>query len=93
MQAEDEETPRVKPEVLALSDKELDLTEINFYRGLFGDYEMRRLLETARIQRTVLRTLFSYWTNVPLRIISTADPVRSATLAELKRHVSMEDDQ
>ena len=84
-----EETPSVKGEE-ALSDGELQAIEINFYRGLFGDYEMRRLLETARIKRTVLKTLFSYWTNEPLRIVSTANAVRTSTLADLKKLAGLE---
>ncbi len=84
-----EETPSVKRE-RALSDEELHAIEINFYRGLYNDEEVKQLLDTVRILRTILRTMFSHWTNEPLLTISTADPVRTIALAELKKLAAME---
>jgi len=69
----------------ALTEDEAQEIAINFYRGLFSDYEMNRLLDTVRIQREILKILFSYWTNEPLRIIATAHSVRTSTLDDLKR--------
>jgi hypothetical protein len=86
---EDQETPPIKGEV-ALSEEETQAIAINFYRGLFGDYEMNRLLETVRIQRNVLKTLFSYWNHEPLRLVAVADSVRVTTLADLKRLAGIE---
>ena len=73
-----------------LSPEAFEQIECNFYRGLTNDEEVRRLIETIRVQRRVLETLFSYWHYVPLRIISVADTVRTATLDELKRMVYMD---
>lgn len=72
-----------------LSPEALEQIEVNFYRGLHSDLEVRRLIETVHIQRRILQTLFSYFTNVPLRIISTAHSVRTATLDEMRRLVYM----
>jgi hypothetical protein len=73
-----------------LSPEALEEIEVNFYRGMASDMEVRRLIETIHMQRRVLETLFGYFTHVPLRIISMADPVRTATLDELRRMVCME---
>jgi hypothetical protein len=69
----------------ALDDTELEQIEINFYRDLFGDYEVRRLLETARIQRSVLKTLFNLLTH------ESSTAFRCNALAALKRLVAMGD--
>ena len=74
----------------ALTDREVNAIEMAFYQGLHNDKDVLALLRTVRIQKDVLQTLFSYWNHVPLRIISTANAVRTATLDGLKKLVGIE---
>lgn len=78
-------------EEMSLSESELEHIEANFFRGLYGDWEIRRLLRAVRMQRSVLRTLFKLFHREPLRLISIADPIRNSTLDTLKLAVRMED--
>ena len=86
-------TPRKPVGDKALDDDAIMQIEMNFYRGLYGDYEMRRLLESARTYRKVLRHLLSYFRKHPTEPFYYADAVRDRSVAYLKELASMEDDE
>jgi hypothetical protein len=73
-----------------LTDDALRRIEQNIYDGQYNDHEIMRLFETIRIQRTVLRALLNLFRNEPAGLISIADPIRRATLADYKFKVAME---
>jgi len=74
----------------AISKDALTQYEKNYVTGLLGETEMRRLLESARVYREVLKILFGYFKHEPLRTISVADPVPNSELMYLKELVCME---
>ena len=81
-----------KPEnYRALSDEAFEQIELDVSRGMRDDWQIQRLIDSVRIQRTVLRQLFSYFREEPLRLVTAPESVRVATLDELKTMVAMED--
>lgn len=56
-----------------------------------GDYEMGRLIQTAKIQRDVLKFLFNLWKRDPLGVVYAADSLRCGTLDDLKKRVALDD--
>lgn len=76
---------------LPLSDKALAEIEMNFCRGMAGEYEMGRLIQACKVQRDVLKTLFALWRHEPEQLAYFADPIRRHTLDALKERVAMED--
>ena len=75
----------------ALTPDQLDDIQGNVFRGCYHDHELIRLFETITVQRRVLREMFNLFKSEPLRLVSTADPIRCSTLAHFKELVSMED--
>ncbi len=86
--------PKPSPKNLrprALSDEAFGQIELDFTRGSHDDWEVQRLMDTVRVQRQVLRELFSYFRKEPLRLVVQSDPIRCVTLDELKHLVNMDD--
>lgn len=75
----------------ALTPRETEAIQKNVFIGCYHDHELIRLFETIEVQRRVLRELFNLFKSEPLRLVSTADPIRNSTLAHFKELVSMED--
>lgn len=75
----------------ALTQAATERIQQNIYQGLYDDHEIQRLFETISVQRQVLAELFALWHSEPLKLISTADPIRNATLTHMRERVSMEE--
>lgn len=76
----------------ALTDEEVAEIQKNVFRGCYHDRELDRLFETIRVQRRVLREMFSLFKQEsPLRRVSTAEPIVNSQLAHWKELVSLED--
>ncbi len=75
----------------ALTETAIQEIQHNIFNGLYNDWEVNKLFETIRIQRNVLRELFNLFKTEPMRLVSTADPIRHSQLAHFKELVSLED--
>ena len=75
----------------ALPETEIDRIRTDVFNGLYSDRDVIRVFETIQIQRQVLRQMFNLFTSEPMRLVSTADPIRNSTLTHLKELVSLED--
>ena len=74
----------------ALTDLEIQHIEENIYIGVYDDQELKRLFDTIKVQRNVLRRLFDRFQNEPFKLVSIAEPIRNSELAYLKELVSMD---
>jgi hypothetical protein len=87
----EEKDPPKSIRIHALSDEAFGQVELDFARGTIDDWEIQRLIDTVRIQRQVLREMFSYFQEEPLRLVVNPDPIRRSTLRQLKCIAGMED--
>lgn len=69
-------------EFRVLCEKELEAISALAERGLFGKFEITRLLVTVRTYRAVLRDILKLFRPDPLKVIVQADTVSSRTLKE-----------
>ena len=74
-----------------LSEGEIRRIEKDIINGIYNDHDIGKLFMTILVQRRILRILFNKFYHEPLRLVSTADPVRNSELTYLKELVSMED--
>ncbi len=74
-----------------LTEDEINQISKNLFEGLYNDRDIDRLIQTIYLQRKILRAMFNLFRPEPLRLVSTADPIRNSTLAHFKELVSMED--
>ncbi len=77
----------------ALNDRELLTIQKNIWQGCYHDHEIARLFETIAVQKKVLHEVLNLFKSEPLRLVSTAEPIRNSTLAHFKELVSLEDRQ
>ena len=75
----------------AMTESDIARIRQDAFNGLYNDRDIDRLFQTIYLQRKILRALFNLFQQEPLRLVSTADPIRSSTLAHFKELVSMED--
>ncbi len=79
-------------DTIALTERETDEIQKNFYRGCYHDREIDRLFETIHIQRRVLKELLALFKQEsPLRRVSVADPIPNSQLAYYCEMVSLPD--
>ena len=75
----------------AIDDDEIDRIALNLERGLYGPWELRRLILECRSQRRVLRHLFDLFQATDVSDLrQQSDSIRSLNLTALKREVGME---
>jgi hypothetical protein len=75
---------------LPLTDKALQDIEVDFCRGMAGENELGRLIAACKLQREVLKILFSYWQREPEHLVYFAHSVRCRTMDDLRAKVAME---
>lgn len=79
---------------ISLTEDGLSQIEFNYeQRGLFGNWEFKRMALTIRIQREAIKALLSYFRRDPLRLVASADPVRVDTLDELAKRCGLPHDR
>ncbi len=75
----------------ALRDDQVETIRKDMYEGLYNDRDIEALINTIYLQKKILRAMFDLFHAEPLRLVSTADPIRNSSLAHFKELVSMED--
>jgi hypothetical protein len=88
---EEEGYLKVLPEGRALTNAEVERIRQDVFIGLYNDRDLDRLFTTIFLQRKILGAMFNLFKREPLRLVSTADPIRNSVLAHYKELVSMED--
>lgn len=83
----------MKPDGRALKDEAIAKIQQDIFNGLYNDHDIHRLFESIYLQRKILRALFNLFQTEPMRLVSTADPIRNSTLAHYKELVSIEDNR
>lgn len=74
----------------ALSATQIEAIEKRFYQGTFSDDDLRRLFDTIRVLRRVVKELLNLFQREPLRRVSYADPVPNSQLAHFEELSSVE---
>ena len=78
----------------ALTEKDLQALQRDFFNGIPDDRELARLFETVHVQRRVLRELLKlFYRENPLSNNYVTDAVRHSTLAHFKELVCLEDER
>jgi hypothetical protein len=77
-------------EDFAMGEDELERIAANLERGLYGPWEMRRLILACRTQRRVLRHIFDLFVIDEHGVRANAHSVRADNLAALKKEVDLE---
>lgn len=76
----------------ALSETEIKAIELNLHCRLVDDYQLRRLFETIKVHRRVIKEVLAMFRQEsPLRRVSVADPITNSQLAFYRELASMED--
>lgn len=75
----------------ALTDHEVDRIRADVILGLYNDHDLDRLFQTVYLQKKILKAMFNLFKREPLRLVSTADPIRNSILAHYKELVSVPD--
>ncbi len=75
----------------ALNDSQVNKIREDFFLGLYNDQDLEKLFQTIYLQKKILRAMFNLFKREPLRLVSTADPIRNSILAHYKELVSIEE--